>query len=475
KKGGTLRVGIAGGSPSDNFDAALVNGPSPTTRMQVFYETPIWLDGKFKLHNWLAESLEPNATANRWTMRLRRGLEFHNGKTVTADDVLFSLRRIMNPKIGATASAQLGALDLKKTRKVDARTVEFALKQPYSFFDQVLSDIVYIVPTGYDPKKPVSTGPWKMVSYTPGRQAELVPFENYWGKKPLVDELLVVELPDDNARVNALLTGQVDVINSVPFSQAATLGKNSAIKLVSSPTGAYNPITMRVDQAPFDDVRVRQAIRLCMDRKQAVATALFGQGTPGNDTFGKFDPSYSNAFKREIDIDRATSLLKAAKQQNLKLELTTTPLGAGIVEACQLLAQNAKKAGIDITVKKTDIGTFFGGYGKWPFAVDYWVGLPFLVLSSLNEGPDATIVNPAHFSDPEYNKLFNQAAATLDLKKRTEIVHQMQKIQFERGGNLIWSYQNTLDAYSTKVAGYDPVDRTGWGLGRCRLDRLYFT
>jgi peptide/nickel transport system substrate-binding protein len=475
KRGGTLRVGIAGGSSADNFDAALINGPSATTRGQIFYETPVWLDGKFGLRPWLAESLTPNGTADRWTMRLRPGLEFHNGKSVTPEDVLYSLKRLLDPKSGATAAAQLGAVDLARSKKIDKRTVEIALKRPYSFFDQVLSDIVYVIPTGYDPKKPVSTGPWKLVSYAPGRQTELVPFENYWGPKPHVDHLLIVELPDDTARVNALISGQVDVINQVPYAQAQALGGNKAIKLVSSPTGAFNPITMRVDQAPFGDVRVRQAVRLCMDRGQAVQTALFGQGTPGYDSFGKFDPAYTEKWKREIDVDRARSLLKAAGKEGLKVELTTTPIAAGIVEACQLLAQNAKKAGLDITVKKVDIGTFFGGYGKWPFAIDYWVGLPFLVLASLNDGPGATVVNTTHFDDPGYNKLFDQAAKTLDAKKRAELIHQMQKVQYDRGGNLIWSFQNTLDAYSSKVDGYDPVDHTGWGLGRCRLDKLFFT
>src|SRR5262249_52920651 len=163
--GGVLHVGIAGGGPTDNFDAALINGPSATTRGQVFYETLVWLDGKFKLHNWLVEELTPNATATKWTARLRPGLEFHDGKTVTPEDVLFSMARLMNPKTGATAAAQLGALDLRASKKLDKRTVQFALKRPYSFFDEVLSDICYIIPVGYDPKKPVSTGPWKLVSY----------------------------------------------------------------------------------------------------------------------------------------------------------------------------------------------------------------------------------------------------------------------------------------------------------------------
>jgi peptide/nickel transport system substrate-binding protein len=474
KTGGVLRVGIAGGGPTDNFDAALINGPSATTRGQVFYETLTWLDGKFQLHDWLVEELSPNKDATRWTLRLKPGIEFHNGKTLTPEDVLFSLRRILDPKAGATASAQLTQLDLRASKKVDKRTLQLALKKPYSFFDEVLSDIVYIVPVGYDPKKPVSTGPWKLVSYSAGRQTVLEPFKNYWGKKPAVDQLVLVELPDDSARVNALLAGQVDVINQVPFAQVGTLKGNSALKVVVSPTGAWNPITMRVDVDPFKDVRVRQAIRLVMDREQAIQSALVGQGTPGSDYYGRFDRCGGGTLQRQHSVEQAKALLKAAGKENLKLELVTSPIAPGIVEACQVLAQNAKAAGIEITVRKVDISTYFSQYGKWPFAIDYWVGLPYLVLASLNEGPDANVVNTTHFSDPQFNKLFNEAARTLDKGKRCAIVAQMQKIEFERGGNLIWSFQNTVDAYSAKVTGYGTVDETGWGLDRCRLDKLSF-
>jgi peptide/nickel transport system substrate-binding protein len=475
RSGGTLRVGIGGGGPTDSFDAALINGPSSTTRGQVFYETLTWLDGHLAVKNWLCDSCTPNPTANVWTVRLKQGLEFHHGKTVTADDVIFSIKRILDPKSGATAAAQLGQLDMQRTRKLDARTVRFVLKAPVSFFDQVLSDIVYIIPIGYNPKKPVSTGPWKFVSFTPGRQTELVPFENYWGVKPKVDKLVLLELPDDQARVNALLSGQVDVINQVPFQQVPTLKANSKVQTVVSETAAWNPITMRVDSAPFSDVRVRQAIKLCMDRKQAVATALFGQGVPGSDYYGRFDPTSTTSLVREPDIAKARSLLKAAGKQGLKVELVTSPISAGIVEACQVLAQNAKAAGITINLRKVDVSSYFAQYGKWPFAVDYWVGLPYLVTASLNDGPGATVVNTTHFDDPAFNKLFRQAAKTLDEKKRAPIVHEMQKIQYDRGGNLIWSFQNTIDAYSTNVTGFKAVDETGWGLGRCQLNLLSFT
>ena len=475
KRGGTLRVGIAGGSPTDDFDMAHINGPSATVRAQAFYETVTFLDGQFRLHNdFLADEFKPNATADVWTVRLKQGVEFHNGKTATADDLLFSIRRLLNPKSGATAAGQLMAIDLKRTRKLDNRTVRFVLKSPQSFFDYLLSDIVYLVPVGYDPKKPVSTGPWRFKSFQPARQTVLTRFENYHGTPAYADQLVMTELPDDTARVNALISGQVDVINQVPYPNVTQLKGQSGIQVAISPTGGWNPITMRVDVAPFNDVRVRQAIRLAMNRKQAIATALYGQGAPAADTYGRFDPSFSAAFKRDQDIDRAKSLLRQAGRTNLKLELVTSPIAAGIVEASQVLAQNAKAAGIDITVRKVDPGTYFSRYGKWPFAIDFWVGLPYLVVASIADGPGASVVNTTHFNDPAFNRLYGQASRTLDKNKRAEIVHAMQKIQYDRGGYIIWSFQNSVDAYSRKVGGIQPIDKTAWGLNRCQLHKLYF-
>ena len=186
----------------------------------------------------------------------------------------------LESKGGATAAGQYINL-VKQARKIDQYTVQFELAYPCVFFNQFLSDVTYIIPTGYNPQKPISTGPWKMVSYSPGVETVLQRFPNYWGTPALADELHIVELPDDTARVNALLSGQVDAINQVPFDQVPVLRAHSNLALSISETGGFDPITMRVDVAPFKDVRVRQAIRLLMNRKQAVETALLGQGVPG--------------------------------------------------------------------------------------------------------------------------------------------------------------------------------------------------
>src|SRR5262249_21370653 len=154
--------------------------------------------------------------------------------------------------------------------------------------------------------------------------------------------------------VNALISGQVDAINQVPYAQVAQLKGEAGVQVVISPTGGWNPITMRVDAAPFDDVRVRQAIRLSMNRKQAIATALYGQGTPAADTYGRFDPSFDSHLVRDQDVEQAKHLLKQAGKEGLKLQLVTSPIAAGIVQASQVLAENAKAAGITISVRQVD-------------------------------------------------------------------------------------------------------------------------
>ncbi len=473
KPGGVLRVGIGGGSSSENFDAALVNGPAATTRDQVFYENLIWMNGKFGLENALITEITPNKSFDQWTVKLKPEVEFHNGKTVSADDVIFTMERILDPKVGATASGQYINV-LARTKKLDANTVRFELHYPNVSFPALLSDVTYIIPVGYNPQKPVSTGPWKFKSYTPGQQTVLERFENYWGPKALAEELILVELPDDTARANAMLSGQVDAINQVPFVQVSQLEGSGNINVVASETAGFNPITMRVDKAPFDDVRVRQAMRLLMNRGEAVTSALNGQGQPASDYFGRFSEGYEGGPKREQDIEEAKSLLKQAGREDEAFQLVTSPIAAGIVQATEVMAANAKQAGINVTTKLAEPSTFFSRYGKWPFAVDYWVGLPYLIVASIADGPKATVVNTTHFNDKEFNSLFFQASKQSDKAKREEIIKQMHQIEFERGGFLIWATQNTVDAYSTKVAGYDPVDRTAWGLSRCRLDRLGF-
>jgi len=459
-RGGTLRIGVAGGGAKDTLDAhAPVTDPDIARVLQLYDPLAI-RNADYELEMLLAESIEPGRRPDTWTIRLKPDLIFHDGKPVTADDVLFSLRRILDPKDPKVGAASIGYVDLERTRKLDPRTLRVRLKAPnVGFPDDVGQYFNGIVPEGYDPARPVGTGPFRFRGFKPGEQSAFVRSDDYWRRgEPKVDEVVIIDFPDDTARVNALLGGQVDAISNLPAGQIATVQGNPQLRVLISETGSWQPFTMRVDAPPFDDVRVRQAMRLLIDRNQMVLQVLSAQGRIANDLYAPLDPCYADDLpQRERDVDRAKALLRAAGHADLRVELVTSPVYQGIVEAAQVLAEQAKDAGVTISVRKVDSGTFYGdNYLAWPFAQDFWFTRTYLgqvAQGSLKSSP----FNETHWSDPAFVKLIDEARATLDERKRCEILHEAQRMEHERGGYVVWAFSNQIDAYNAKVGGFAPA------------------
>ena len=355
----------------------------------------------------LAESIEPGKTPKTWDVRLKPDLTFHNGKPVTADDVIFSLRRITDPKDPKVGAASIGYIDRAGLKKMDDLTVRIPLQFANSGFPDDLGQYFNsIVPTDYDPENPVGTGPFKYESFTPGEQSKFVKNPDYWESgKPYADELVIIDFTEDTARVNALLGGQVDAITTLPASQIANVQANPSFKVLISETGAWQPFTMRVDAAPFDDNRVRQAMRLIVDRQQMVDQVLSGQGRIANDLYAPYDPDYASELpQREQDLEQAKSLLKQAGQEGLTVELVTAPVFQGIVEAAQVFAEQAKGAGVNVKLRKVDSGTFYGdNYLKWPFAQDFWATRVYLAQVAQGDLPESPF-NETHWQGPEVHR-----------------------------------------------------------------------
>jgi peptide/nickel transport system substrate-binding protein len=476
RNGGTLRVGVSGGGADDSIDAHLLTAVPDISRAFQLYEPLAGRDTQSEFELVLAESIEPEKGAESWTIRLRPGVTFHNGKPVTADDVLFSLGRIVDPKDPKTGAASINYMDLDRSRKLDRRTVRIQLKFPNVAFPEDLGQYFNsIVPTDYDPKKPVGTGPFKYESFVAGERSVFVKNPDYWRDGlPRVDEVVIIDFPDDTPRLNALLSGQVDAITDLPAGQIAQVKSNSLFKVLISETGGWQPFTMRVDQAPFDDARVRQAMRLVVDRKQMIEQVLSGQGRVANDLYSPYDPGYNDELpQRKQDLDQAKSLLKQAGQSDLSVELTTSPVVQGLVEAAQVLSEQAKGAGVTINVRKVDPGTFYGdNYLSWAFAQDFWVTRSYLSQVAQCTLPDSPF-NETHWKDPEFLDLISRARAELDDAKRVDLLKQAQKIEYDRGGLIVWAFNNQLDAYSTTVGGFHPA-RSGFPLTNYGFGRVGF-
>jgi len=421
-------------------------------------------EGLVELH--LAESVTPDAQAKRWTIKIPAGITTHKGKPFTSDDVLYSLKRIVANK--TFGSGALGPINIADSRVVDATTVEVHFDRPYSIFLEGLAIIWNVmVPRDFDPKDPDGTGPFMYQSFTPGVSGSFVKNPNYWGDGPYLDKIVITELSDETAQVNALRSGQVDLVNGLSASSVAVLkGAGSKVYLANR-TGNAGLFTMRVDSGPFADVRVRQAMTYLVDRQQMIDQVFGGYGTVGNDAFGFADDLYNTDMpQREHDLSKAKSLLAGAGRSDLQLELVTAPNGPGSVQAAQVLATQAKAAGVDIRVKvQTPTDYFATSYLNVPFSQDQWPTFPYLTVASLALGPNAPY-NPSHQSDPEYNKLLGLALATTDNAAKEDYAHGMQLIEHDRGGNMIPYYFPGIDASSSRVHG---LEKTASGLSPCGL------
>jgi peptide/nickel transport system substrate-binding protein len=457
RRGGRLRVGIVGGSAKDSLDAhGPVTHPDEARVIQL-YDTLATYDTDFGIKLVLAEEIEPSTDAKVWTIRLRDGLEFHNGKDVTAQDVEYTLQRILDPKSPKAGAAGLASVDLKGIKVLDPRTLRLTLKAPDAvLLDQFAQYLNGIVPVDYDPKRPVGAGPFKFSSFEPGQQSVFARHPNYWRDEgPYVDEVVIIDFPDDTARVNALLGGQVDAIDQLPLSQIDVVKRNSGLKVLESKTGAWLPFTMRVDRPPFDDVRVRQAFRLMVDREQMVKQVLSGHGTVGNDLYSPYDECFATDLpQRKQNIGEAKKLLRAAGKEGLTVELVTSPVAAGLVEAAQVFANQAKAAGVTVKVRKVESGEFYGdNYLKWDFAQDFWFTRSYLPQTGAGSLPSSPY-NETHWADKKFSALITEARATVEQSKRCQLLHQAQEIEYEKGGHIIWGFPNQVDAHSSKVSGF---------------------
>ena len=481
QRGGTLRMGVLGGSSSDTVTASAAVAPPDFARLSALYNKLADLDKDGNIVPVLAESIESNPDASVYTIRLRQGVTFHNGKTLTPQDVIYSLQRVVSNSY--VAAPQLSAVNFNNIAIMDPLTLRLTLDQPSVLFKMGISaqgGPVNIVPVGYNPAAPVGTGPFKYKSFTAGQQSTFVRNPDYFlSGLPYLDTLQIIDYPDADARFNAFISGQLDAIDAVPTAQITSLKARSGITLLEAVTGLALVNYMRLDVPPFNDPRVPQALKLIMDRPKMIEVAGAGYGAQGDDVLGKYFPSYDTSLpQRHQDLDQARYLLKQAGQSGMTLQLETGDFTAGATEQAALLAQFASAAGFTINLNQTTEANLFGtryaaaGYANsWTFSQDFWSGADYLYQASLNMAKGAS-VNETHFSNAQYNALFTEANSTADDARRYELIHQMQVIDYDEGGLLLPYYGTIFDAYSTKFTGFEPAGVSGYSFSDYDFSRV---
>ncbi len=465
KPGGILRVGTLGGA-NDIIDGQHIVSKADIMRQVTGWEPLMSFSPDFvpEYANGLASDVTAKA-ADDFVITLKDGIKFSNGNPVTADDLVYSFTRLLDPDLALYGGSVLRTvLDKSGITKVDDKTVELKLKQGVSNFKETLcAYTLAVVPQGYerfsgDPSTQVGTGAYMLKSFEVGKESVHVKNPNYWDTgKPFFDEVHITDFADSDALINALLADQIDVAADIPSASVATVQGTDGYKVLNSEGGGWLTISMAVDQDPFTDVRVRQAMRLIVDRDAMVEQVLAGYGRVANDLYSPLDAAYAKDLpQRKQDLDAAKKLLADAGKSDLTIDLFAPNDTAGLPEMVQLFAEQAKGAGITVNAQVIDGGTYWGDeYLKRTFAVDYWGTRNFLLQVAAGSLKDVSPYPDDHWppAGSTFEDDYKAALAETDDTKRKVITDKMQKELYETGGLIIPFFQNLLDAYNGRVQG----------------------
>ena len=475
RSGGNLRVGVSGGGSTETLDPFFPLLNADVLRCALLYSYVGEIDGKYQTKGLLAESVAmADKKGEVWDVRLRQGAEFHDGKPVTADDLIWTYRYMLDPKTQASGAQLLPWVDRNQIKKLDQRTARFTLTQPVSTFETALFNFLgTVVPANFDAKKPVGAGPFKFKSFSPGDRSVFTKFENYFGHPAFVDQVEVISFKELAPLTNALQAGDLDIAMSVGSANAAVAQAGGA-SLVTTPGLGFQPLTMRTDVKPFDDPRVREAFRLIVDREQVVEQVYAGHGAVANDLYGWDEKSYAAQLpQREQDIEKAKALLQQAGVAGLSIDLPTTNYLPGQVEIAEVFAEQAKAAGVKVNVINADADTFFSKYYlQASFATDSFVNVPYLNNTLQSQLPSSPY-NGSHFNDPEFTKLYAQVLATTVVPEQEAIEKKMQQIQYDSGGLIIAAKFDNLDATGANVGGLNAGEKWPYPLNGYHLENAY--
>ena len=437
KRGGTVTLGIT-------RDASVMNPLVDTSSTQkrirdLMFQTFLGVDLKGNLQPVLAESWDISKDGKLYTFRLRRGVKFHNGKEMTADDAKFAIDYSMNPKNGARGFAELEVIDRVEAR--DRYTLNIYMKRSAPGFTYALARIetFSVIPKESVaegmrnlPRFPPGTGPFKFVEWQPQQRIVFDRFDDYWGHKAFVDRVVLRIIPDPTVSFTALQAGDIDMTERAPYEWIKEIrdGKLKGIGSVESRYSAGRAIEFNVVDPPFNNKKLRLAVAHAIDRKEILQAAYFGFGEPSDQFYPKGHKWYIEGIPSPAyDVDKARALLKEAGYKGEPIEILGSMGGTQEVETATIQAQ-LKKIGMDVKIRMVERGTGFqmrrkgqyafkpsGDPGVNPNPVDLY--LPIHICES---DPRNRNQNESGYCDKEVDALLKAAAAEHDQNKLRALI-----------------------------------------------------
>lgn len=453
-----LRVAAAGLGTATTLDPRRATPGASFVILDQIYDPLLQLRGDEYVQR-LAREVESSADATRWTVRIREQASFHDGRPVRAADVLHSLRTIADPRLSPSFALSYADVDFAASRVRDPHTVELALRRPRGdFAEAVLAMNSLIFPAGTTRfADAVGSGPFRLQSVRPGRSAVLLANEDYWDGAPSIERLEVLTIASPEARLNGVRNGQVDYAVGISPTGAEVAEGDPAVKVVRGGPANSNSMLIALNSTlpPFRDARAREAVRLAVDRPALVDQALLGQGTVGNDLVGKNLPGYASGLpQRSRDLAAARSLFGAAGAQ--RLELRSADLVPGLTAASRLVGQQLGEAGVEVEVEAVDAGGYFSDLKSilaTPMQAFYFINRPAAVHLATAVGPRSPLNVMGYGA--AYERELQVAQATTDAARRRQRFLEIQQQLYERGGEVVWGFQEQLDAARPDVEGVE--------------------
>lgn len=479
-KGGHMRFGIGHGGTTDVLDPGKVlNGFLSATHYAIT-NTLTEVDGSGDLVPKLAESWEASADAKQWVFKIRKGVEFHNGKTLTPEDVIASINHHRGEKSESSAKTMVAPIT---AITADGDNVVVTLSGGDADFPFKLSSFNFPIyqaksDGSLDWQSGIGAGAYILKSFEPGVRATYEKNPNHWqDDRGHFASAEMISITDTTARQNALISGEVDGIDRLDFKTADRMGQRPGIAVKEVAGKTHYTFPMRTDTAPFNDNNVRLAVKHAVDREQLLRTILHGHGSIGNDQPISSAYPFFNADlpQHAYDPDKAKFHLKKSGLSELSIDLSASDAAfSGAVDSAVLIAEQARKAGITVNVvREPKDGYWSNVWMKKAFCACYWPGYPTPDSILTQAYAKGASWNDTYWDNDRFNTLLVAARSELDGALRTEMYGEMQQILWEQGGLLLPFFANDVFAVTDKIghgtlsANYD-VD------GRMFFERWWF-
>ena len=457
KRGGTFRIAIADGSVGDTLNTQHSDSTMTVNLNYIIRGNLTEMGPSNDLVPDLAESWESSPDAKQWIFKLRKGVEFHNGKTLDANDVIATL----NHHLGESSTSGAKALfrTVESLKADGPNTVVVDLSSANADFPYFLADYhMGILPAdgsgGVDWASGIGTGGYVIEDYQPGVRVDLKRNPNYWREdRAYFDRVEALVVKDVAARSNALITNEVDLIDQLDPKVLDLLSRNPDVEIDEVASGSHTVMSMRTDIAPFDNNDVRLALKLGLDREALLDIILRGHGTIGNDhPIAPTMPFHADLPQRHYDPDKARFHLKQAGLERLEVTLSAAEVWVGAVDAAVLYQEHCSKAGIDLKIDRVPSDGFWTDtWLKKPFVGSWWGPRPTPdVIFSLAYSRGAEW-SETRFDHDRFNELLVSARAELDNSRRAEMYAEMQQIVRDEGGTIVPFFRNFLFARRKNV------------------------